>query len=168
MQHDVIEHGLPPLRRFKRARKASSASAVHRSESAGIFYGWIIVAAAFTLLMISAGITYSTPVIFRFFEADFAIGRGQAGFIFSSSQVMAFVIGPVAGALAEKFGPRIVVGGSVLLLAAGLVGAASARSYMTLVLCYAMAIGVSSGAIYIPLLGLVQRWFYRRRGLASG
>jgi hypothetical protein len=55
----------------------------------GIFYGWIIVWASFVLLTISSGITYSTPVLFRFFEAEFAIGRGQAAFIFSSSQVMA-------------------------------------------------------------------------------
>lgn len=134
----------------------------------GVFYGWIIVSAAFVLLTMSAGITYSTPVLFRFFEADFAIGRGQAAFIFSLSQVMAFVIGPIAGSLAEKRGPRVVVGGGVFLLAAGLVGASLAGSYVPLVVCYGVAVGFGSGAIYVPLLGLIQRWFYRRRGLASG
>ena len=134
----------------------------------GLFYGWIIVWAAFVLLMLSSGITYSTPVLFHFFESDFGIGRGQAAFIFSFSQVMAFVIGPIAGSLAEKRGPRIVVGGGVVLLAAGLVGASFARSYAALVICYGTAVGFGSGAIYVPLLGLIQRWFYRRRGLASG
>src|SRR5215813_8073078 len=96
------------------------------------FYGWIIVAATFVLLMIMAGITYSTPVLFRFFEADFAIGRAQAALLFSVSQVLAFLVGAVAGGLAEKAGPRIVVGGGVLLMAAGLVGAATASSYAML------------------------------------
>jgi MFS family permease len=134
----------------------------------GVFYGWVIVGAAFVLLTMSAGITYSTPVLFRFFEADFAIGRGQAAFIFSLSQVMAFVIGPIAGSLAEKRGPRVVVVGGVFLLAAGLVGASLAGSYVPMVVCYGVAVGFGSGAIYVPLLGLIQRWFYRRRGLASG
>ena len=81
---------------------------------------------------------------------------------------MAFVIGPIAGSLAEKRGPRMVVGGGVVLLAAGLVGASLARSYTPLLVCYGVATGFGSGAIYVPLLGLIQRWFYKRRGFASG
>jgi MFS family permease len=133
-----------------------------------LFYGWTIVWASFVLLMLSYGITYSTPVLFHLFETDFEIGRGQAAFIFSFSQLLAFVIGPVAGSLAEKRGPRVVVGGGVVLLAAGLLGASLARSYTALVVCYGVAAGFGSGAIYVPLLGLVQRWFYKRRGFASG
>jgi MFS transporter, OFA family, oxalate/formate antiporter len=143
-------------------------STIHQDHGSGFFYGWIIVCAAFILLTISAGITYSIPVIFPFFETDFAIGRGQAGFVFSCSQVTAFVIGPIAGSLAEKFGPRVVVGGGLFLSAAGLLGAALAKSYVSLVIWYGMAIGVGGGLIYVPLLGLIQRWFYLRRGLASG
>jgi len=134
----------------------------------GIFYGWVIVWAGFVLLTLSAGITYSTPVLFRFFEADFGIGRGQAAFIFSFSQITAFIVGPVAGSLAEKFGPRRIVGGGVALLAFGLFGASFAPSYLPLVICFGLAAGIGNGAVYVPLLGLIQRWFYRRRGLASG
>jgi len=88
-----------------RAAKAESrllfrATPEHRGGRSGFFYGWVIVWAAFTLLMIQSGIGYSTPVPFRFFEADFTIGRRQAAFIFSCSQVMAFVMGPFAGSLA--------------------------------------------------------------------
>ena len=98
-------------------------SAVVEMPRSSLFYGWIIVGAGFVLLMISSGITYSTPVLFHLFEADFGIGRGQAAFIFSFSQVMAFVIGPIAGSLAERRGPRLVVGGGIILMAAGLLGA---------------------------------------------
>lgn len=140
----------------------------HQDGRSSIFYGWIIVWAAFVLLTISSGITYSTPVLFRFFEAEFAIGRAQAAFIFSCSQVMAFLAAPVAGSLAEKHGPRLVVGGGLVLLALGLLGAARSNSYGLLLGCYGVLVGLGSGAIYIPLLGLIQRWFYRHRGRASG
>jgi OFA family oxalate/formate antiporter-like MFS transporter len=152
----------------QRSNKPLDISPMHRDDRSRLFYGWTVVGAAFVLLTMSAGITYSTPVMFPFFETDFAIGRGQAAFVFSCSQVTAFVVGPIAGALAEKFGPRVVVGGGLFLSAAGLFGAALARSYVPLVFCYGMAIGVGSGSIYVPLLGLIQRWFYVRRGLASG
>src|SRR5690242_17921333 len=134
----------------------------------GIFYGWIIVWAAFVLLTISSGITYSTPVLFRFFEAEFAIGRGQAAFIFSCSQVMAFLAAPVAGSLAEKHGPRVVVGGGLVLMALGLSGSGQARSSGLLLGCYGVVVGLGPGASYVPLLGLIHRWSSRHRGRARG
>src|SRR5437667_5086691 len=117
---------------------------MQQEKGTALFYGWVIVGATFVLLMINAGITYSTPVLFRFFEADFAIGRAQAAFLFSCSQVVAFLVGAVAGGLAEKAGPRIVVGVGLLLLAAGLLGAAMARSYGLLVIFYGVAVGFGS------------------------
>jgi len=137
-------------------------------EKVGFFYGWTIVGATFVLLMIMSGITYSTPVLFRFFEADFAIGRAQAALLFSVSQVAAFVVGAATGSLAEEYGPRVVVGGGVLAMAVGLVGAATATSYTMLVVSYGAAVGLGSGSVYIPLLGLIQRWFYKKRGSATG
>jgi MFS family permease len=132
-----------------------------------LFYGWVIVGATFVLLMIMSGITYSTPVLFRFFEADFAIGRAQAAFLFSCSQLLAFVAGPFAGGLVDRAGPRLVVGGGLLAMAAGLIGASAAGSYVPLAVCYGL-VGLGSGSVYIPLLGLIQRWFYQRRGSATG
>jgi len=35
-----------------------------------IFYVWIVAWGAFVLLTMLAGITYSTPLMFPFFEAD--------------------------------------------------------------------------------------------------
>jgi len=144
------------------------ATAEQGQEKATFFYGWTIVGATFVLLMIMSGITYSTPVLFRFFEADFAIGRAQAALLFSVSQVAAFVAGAATGSLSEEYGPRVVVGGGVLAMAVGLVGAATATSYTMLVVSYGAAVGLGSGSVYIPLLGLIQRWFYKKRGSASG
>src|SRR5689334_11264371 len=112
-----------------------------QAKGASYFYGWMIVGAAFVLLMIMSGITYATPVLFRFFEADFAIGRGQAALLFSCNQLLAFLAGPFAGGVAEKAGPRVVVGGGLLIMAASLLAAATAGSYVSLLICYG-AMGV--------------------------
>src|SRR5690242_15721533 len=111
-----------PDQLFVKGVRSMATAAQAKGET--FFYGWIIVGAAFVLLMIISSVTYSTPMLYRFFEVDFAIGRGQAAFLFSLSQVVAFVIGAVAGGLTEKAGPRVVVCGALVLMAIGLVGAA--------------------------------------------
>ena len=131
-------------------------------------YGSIIIASAFLVLMISSGITYSTAVVFRFIETELGIGRGQSAFVFASSQFVTFIVGPFAGALEERVGPRIVVTGGIALLCAGSLGAARRTSYPALLLWYCVAIGIGNGAIYVPSLGVIQKWFHRRRGLATG
>ena len=45
-------------------------SEMHGDVRPGIFYGWIVAYAAFVVLIMLAGITYSTPLMFPFFEAD--------------------------------------------------------------------------------------------------
>lgn len=140
-------------------------SKVDRDDGAGTFDGPISVWAGLVVLMISAGITCSTLVIL--FDADFAIGIGQAAFIFSSSQVMAFVAGSFADSLAQKHGYRAVVGGGLAILGAGLLGVAVAHTYGELLVSYGMAVGLGSGAVYVPLVRLVRRWFREHRGRAS-
>jgi hypothetical protein len=51
--------------------------------------------------MIVAGITNSTPVMFPFFETDFAIEKKRAAFVFSCSQLMAFLI--VSAGIKRKY-----------------------------------------------------------------
>ena len=45
-------------------------SAMRGDVRPGIFYGWIVAYAAFVVLIMLAGMTYSTPLMFPFFEAD--------------------------------------------------------------------------------------------------
>ena len=45
-------------------------SAMRGDVRPGIFYGWIVAYVAFVILTMLAGMTYSTPLMFPFFEAD--------------------------------------------------------------------------------------------------
>jgi hypothetical protein len=45
-------------------------SEMHGDVQPGILYGWIVAYVAFVILTMLAGITYSTPLMFPFFEAD--------------------------------------------------------------------------------------------------
>jgi MFS family permease len=54
------------------------------------------------------------------------------------------------------------------LVGLGLMLASMARSLSEVYLAYAVGVGFGVGLAYVPVLGAVQRWFTRKRGLASG
>src|SRR3546814_9783720 len=54
------------------------------------------------------------------------------------------------------------------LIALGLALASTARSLGEVYAAYGLGVGLGVGCAYVPAVGVVQRWFVRRRGLASG
>lgn len=70
--------------------------------------------------------------------------------------------------MADRFGPRKVGLSGAVIMALGLAGASMAPSLPLLYLAYGAGVGIGGGMIYVPAVGLVQRWFKVKRGLASG
>jgi MFS family permease len=56
----------------------------------------------------------------------------------------------------------------MLLVALGLGLASIAQNVWQVYLTYSLGVGVGLGMAYVPAVGAVQRWFVRRRGMASG
>ena len=56
----------------------------------------------------------------------------------------------------------------MLLTGLGLMAASAARSLPEVYAAYGLGVGLGVGCAYVPAIGAVQRWFVRRRGLASG
>ena len=56
----------------------------------------------------------------------------------------------------------------MIVMGAGLAAAGVARSLTEVYVAYGLGVGIGVGCAYVPALGAVQRWFVRRRGLASG
>src|SRR3546814_4190470 len=54
------------------------------------------------------------------------------------------------------------------LIALGLALASTARSLGQVYAAYGLGVGLGVGCAYVPAVGVVQRWFVKRRGLASG
>lgn len=135
---------------------------------AGLFYGWIIVAAVFVTTATAAGTIYAFPAFFDAFSRDFAANRLEISLVFAISEGVWFSMGLVAGFLADRIGPRLVVLTGSLIMAGGLALAASATSLETLYLAYGGGVGVGGGLMYVPSVSVIQRWFKRLRGLASG
>ena len=134
----------------------------------GIYYGWVVVGGAFTVMFLGFLVAYSFGAFFKALETEFAAERAEISFVFSFSIFLMFIVGAVAGPAADRLGPRRVIAAGMVLIGVGLLAASRAQALWHLYLLYGLTIGLGVGFSYVPAVGTVQRWFLRRRGLASG
>jgi MFS family permease len=132
------------------------------------FFGWFVVAAGFVVLLLGFGVAYSFASFFDGLETDFRASRGDISLIFSIAGFLYFSLGAVSGPISDRLGARPVVAFGMVLIAIGLLASSFAQSLWHIYLSYGVAVGVGIGFSYVPSVGVLQRWFVRRRGLASG
>jgi MFS family permease len=133
-----------------------------------IFYGWAVVAAAFAVCFTGFGSAYSFGAFLDSLQKDFAASRGSVSLVFSLAGFLYFGLGIVSGPLADRWGSRRLAVIGMVLTGLGLALASMAQSLMEVYLAYGLGVGIGVGCAYAPVLGAVQRWFVRHRGLASG
>ncbi len=131
-------------------------------------YGWVVVAAAFTLMFVGFGAAYSFAAFFSAFESQFGASRGEIALVFSLCAFLWFSSGAPAGMLADRFGARRVAIAGVACLVLALWVASMAQSLGVLYATYSIGIGLGVGLVYVPSVGAVQPWFSANRAFASG
>lgn len=136
--------------------------------ASAIFHGWRVVAAAFAITLLGFGSAYSFSAFVDALQRDFSATRGAVSLVFSLAGFLYFGFGVVSGPLADRYGSRRMAWIGMLLVALGLALASAAQSMMQIYLAYGLGVGLGVGCAYVPVVGAVQRWFLRRRGLASG
>ena len=131
-------------------------------------YGWVVVAAAFTLMLVGFTAAYSFAAFFGALEAEFGAARGDIALVFSVASFLWFLLGAPAGVLADRHGVRRVALIGITCLALVLWLASRAESLGMLYLTYSIGIGLGVGLTYVPSIGAVQAWFTANRAFASG
>jgi MFS transporter, OFA family, oxalate/formate antiporter len=141
----------------------NTSSPTHR-----LFYGWIVVAAAFTITLVGFGSAYTFSAFVPSLQHDFGASRGSVSLVFSMAGFLYFALGIVSGPLADRWGARSLAMLGMLLVGAGLALASVARTIFEVYIAYGLGVGLGVGCAYVPAIGAVQRWFVKRRGFASG
>lgn len=134
----------------------------------GLFYGWVVVAAAFLTMFTCFGAAYSFPAFFEPLSREFGATRATVSLVFSAAGFLYFALGAISGRLADRIGPQPVVGFGLACVAAGMFAASFADSLTAIIVYYGIGIGIGVGFAYVPAIGTVQRWFSAKRGQASG
>src|ERR1700728_2529193 len=133
-----------------------------------VFHGWLVVAAAFAVTFIGCGSAYTCSAFVESLQRDFGASRGSVSLVFSLAGFLYFGLGIVSGPLAARFGSRRLAVAGMILTGLGLAAASLARNLTEVYAAYGLGVGLGVGCAYVPAIGAVQRWFVRRRGLASG
>ena len=137
-------------------------------KSRAIFYGWIVVFCVFAVLFFAFGCAYSFTTFFEALQVEFGATRYSTSLIFSISGFIYFSLGAISGKFADRIGPRLVIIFGIIVIGLALLGASRAATMRQVYLAYGVGIGVGVGFVYVPAVSVVQRWFVRRRGFASG
>src|SRR5271154_7009438 len=133
-----------------------------------IFYGWLVVAAAFAVTFVGFGSAYTFSAFVESLQREFGASRGSVSLVFSLAGCLYFGLGVVSGPLADRFGSRRLAVAGMIVTGLGLAAASVARSLLEVYAAYGLGVGLGVGCAYVPAIGAVQRWFVRRRGFASG
>lgn len=138
------------------------------SSNPRVYYGWCVVAAAFVVNFIGFGCVYTFSTFVAPLQNDFDASRGSVSLVFSLAGFLYFGLGIVSGPLADRWGSRRLAVIGMLLTGLGMAAAGAARNLAEVYVAYGLGVGLGVGCSYVPSVGAVQRWFERRRGLASG
>ena len=130
--------------------------------------GWYVVAGTFLILTLGFGSAYSFGTFFAPLQDEFGASRAAVSVAFSAAILVLFSVGPLSGTVADRLGPRLLVAGGLALVGFGLILTSLSQSLWQAQAAFAICIGGGVGLAYVPAVGAVQKWFDRRRGLASG
>src|SRR5271163_2340270 len=133
-----------------------------------IFYGWLVVTAAFAITFVGFGSAYSFSAFVESLQRDFGASRGSVSLVFSLAGFLYFALGVISGPLADRWGAQRLAILGMLLAGFGLILASQARTLVEVYSAYGLGVGLGVGFAYVPAIGAVQRWFVKRRGFASG
>ena len=135
----------------------------------GVFYGWWIVAASFLIALYVGGVVfYGFTALFEPIAHEMGWSYTQVSLAASLRGLEIGLLSPLVGILADRWGPKRLVFGGVLITVAGLLLLGSTRSLVMFYLAFALlAVGISACTVTV-LLTAVANWFRKKMGLASG
>jgi len=131
---------------------------------------WTIVGISFITLALAYGAAmYSFSVFFVALLKEFNWSRSIAAGGFSVFMILHGIIGPFAGGMVDRFGPRIVFLVGSLTLAVGLVMCSLIHSWWQFYIFFGVVVAAGVGFIgWVPNTTVVQQWFREKRGLPMG
>jgi MFS family permease len=147
---------------------ASGMIAPDRSSSR-IHPAWIVLAAMTLCMAVASGLRAVFGIYVKPLEAEFGWSRSAISGGAALLLLILGAVGPLAGRLADRWGPRRVTLFAVGLLGVGAIGAAAIQTLWQAYLTTGILMGLGSGGLGLATGSVIAvRWFESRRGLAIG
>ncbi len=114
------------------------------------------------------GVGYSFGTFFKPMADEFDAGSGATALVFSITIALSFLLAPVTGKLADRFGPRPVLWLGAASIFLGLLATAATPNLFLGYVTYGVGVGLAIACGYVPMVATVGGWFERRRAMAMG
>lgn len=115
----------------------------------GLYYGYVILGAAVLIMVACFGINFAFGIFFKPMLTEFNWTRAVTSGAFSLSWLVTGFVAILAGALNDRFGPRVIITGCGLLLGLGYVLMSQVSTVWQLYLFYGVIIGAVL-SVFIP------------------
>jgi MFS family permease len=147
--------------------KAKNTTEIQGSKP-GLYYGYTIAILAFCIILVVYGLRFSYGVFFNSMSLEMGWNNATTSLVYSVSMIMEGIFNIILGGVIDRYGPRLVVTISGLLIALGYCLMPTATSTWQLFLFYSGLIGIGMGGLFAPLVTIIARWFTAKRNLMTG
>lgn len=138
------------------------------NKSPRFFYGYVIVAAGFIILLAMDGSIYTFGIFIEPLTGEFGWSRAEIAGAYSLLNILSGFCYIITGRLTDRYGPRLVLTVSGILLGVGYILASEMNTLWQLYLTLGVLAGIGDSGGFVPLQATAARWFTKRRGLMSG
>ncbi|CUM68123.1 uncharacterized protein PRCAT00005840001 [Priceomyces carsonii] len=131
--------------------------------------GCFVVLGSFFGLIVMLGLINSVGVIQAYVSSHQLVDLDSSAvsWVFSVYLSLAYAFGIIVGPIFDKYGTFMLLTVSALLVFGGLMASANSNTIWQFILSY-IVLGVGNGIGLTPLVGVINHWFLKKRGLATG
>jgi MFS family permease len=132
-------------------------------------YAWIILAVGTLVVFGALGLArFGYTMVLPAMQSGLGLNNTHAGALATANLIGYLALSVIGGALAARYGPRVVITVGLSVAAAGMLMTGFANSFVGAA-AWRTITGIGSGASNVPVMGLLAAWFVQRRsGLATG
>ncbi|HIN07044.1 MAG TPA: MFS transporter [Dehalococcoidia bacterium] len=135
----------------------------------GMFYGWKLVGLALLITALAGGPVWNgVGVWVAALEDHFGWSRAELTGAFSMAQFQGSLVGPLMGYLIDKLGTRRMVFIGFAIAGLGFIIFSRTTNLPTFYVAYFLIMLGISGGSWLPMMTSLNKWFYRKRGMAMG
>jgi MFS family permease len=138
-------------------------------KSSQFHYAWAILAVGTLVVFGALGLArFGYTMVLPAMQLGLGLSNTHAGALATANLSGYLALSVLGGALAARYGPRIIITAGLTLAAAGMLLTGLSSSFTSAAVWRALT-GIGSGASNVPAMGLLAAWFVQhRRGLAAG
>jgi len=130
---------------------------------------WIVTGITCLALLAVAGVRSSFGVFVHPLQHEFGWDRATISWAAVLSMILYGALGPLAGRLSDRHGPKVVLVASLLLVGVGVLASSTISRLWQFHLYYGVLTSLGAGgAAMVTAAAMTSRWFATRRALVMG